>query len=408
MARIQCSCGRAYSVPDDSLGKQVKCAACNRTFVAYAAAPPKERGEKGTFSFQGDILLSAPKGGAEGRFAGKQNVPLVTKARPPKAPPRKPPARPVAAPSRSRLGELAVARGLLTRQQLSACLRYLEDIRRLPGQEDLRLGGVLVSKGLLTKAQVNGLLKEQSGDAAATAAAAVDLSPRALAAGQAVTDEQREAVRRSVDAAMQKQAEREAATTVEAARVGFLDRIRRTHVMIAGGVLLALLLAFIFWPDPPAKRVLVAYLESCNEDAVSPDRSLEIVDLNLRIREFGDVRLLPSASYDFTEELAAFAKEQDLADDWWELLGAVPMPDGKYEALDRLVPALPEELTPTKIGSLQITVQPATCHMVSKQGGMAMYAEGTYRFLVLKAHSPMWQIGWQVAACEPVALKAAR
>jgi len=24
----------------------------------------------------GDILLSAPKGGAEGRFAGKQNVPL--------------------------------------------------------------------------------------------------------------------------------------------------------------------------------------------------------------------------------------------------------------------------------------------------------------------------------------------
>ncbi|MBM4041530.1 MAG: hypothetical protein FJ290_23770 [Planctomycetes bacterium] len=49
--------------------------------------------EKGTFSFSaqqpsapkgdtqsGDILLSAPKGGAAGRFAGKQNVPLVSEA----------------------------------------------------------------------------------------------------------------------------------------------------------------------------------------------------------------------------------------------------------------------------------------------------------------------------------------
>ncbi len=385
MAKIQCSCGRAYSVPDDHLGKPVKCAACNRTFVAHAASAPKPAPPK-----------AAPP--------PKARAPDAPPRRP--APPKAPAARPVAAPSRSRLGELAMARGLLTRPQLNACLRYQEDVRRLPGQEELRLGAVLVGKRLLTQAQLNGLLKEQSGGAAAAAAATVDLSPRSHAAGTPVTDEQREAVRRSVDAAIQKQAEREAAAVVEAANPKLVDRIRRVHVTIAGGIVAAALLALMLWPAPPAKRVLVAYLESSDESAVAPDASLAIADLALAVREFGDVRLLRSERYDYAEELAAFAQAKDLADDWWELLGAVPMPDGKYKALELLAPALPEELTPTKIGSLRITVQPATCHMVSKQRGMGMFAEGTYRFVVLKAASPSWQCGWKVASCEPVALGA--
>ena len=74
------------------------------------------------------------------------------------------------------------------------------------------------------------------------------------------------------------------------------------------------------------------------------------------------------------------------------------------EALTLLRPALPEELTPTKIGSLQITAQPVTCHLVSHPRGMGMFSEGRYRFVLLKASSPTWQMPWKVASYEPVAL----
>ncbi|HUT34924.1 MAG TPA: hypothetical protein VNE39_15650, partial [Planctomycetota bacterium] len=212
------------------------------------------------------------------------------------------------------------------------------------------------------------------------------------------------AVRRSVEAAAQQQAEREAKAAVAAAHPGLLSRVRGVHVAIAACVPVVAIVVALAWPDPAAKRVLVAYLESCDEAAVAPDASLALASLGLAVREFGDITLLPSARLDYSEELAAFARQGDLADDWWELLATVPMSDAKYDALVLLVGAFPEGLTPRKIGGLQATEQPAVCRMVSRQRGMSMLSDGRYRFVLLKASSPTWRCDWKVAACELAAV----
>ena len=362
MARVQCPCGRIYTLPDERLGKRVKCAVCNRMFAAVALPPPSAK---------------------------------------PAPPPQAKPVVPAGA--RRRLGEMAVARGLLPREQLNACLRYIETMRKLPGQEDLRLGAVLVSKRLLTQAQLAALLKEQGGGAGAAAAAAIDITPRRAPGQGPVTDEQREAVRRSMQAATQQLAEKEAAAAKAEAHPGLMDRIKPRHVGVGVCIILAALVATMLWPDPAAKRVLAAYLRSCDEVAVAPDASLAIGDLGLAIREVGNITLLPAARHDYAEDLAKFRQMGDQAgDDWWELLSSVEMPPEKQEALSLLLPAIPEELTPRKTDALEITVRPALCHMVFRQRGMGMYCGGQYRFYVLKARSPNWQCDWKVAGFELV------
>ncbi len=358
MPRIQCTCGRTYVVPDARMGREVKCAACKRVFVATALPPPK--------------------------------------------PARTAPGKAQAAAARMRLGDLAVARGMLTREALNACLRHLATMRQLPGQEDLRLGSVLVSKRLLTRGQLNTLLNEQQRGAVAAAVAAVDRSMARPPDSAPVTEAQRETIRRQVEAAKQQLTEKEAAAVAEAvAERRLLARIRPSHVALVLCALLAVLVAMQLRPAPKAQRVLQAYLRSCDETTVAPDTELAITDLGLVIREFRVLRLLPATNLDFAPELADFAK--GAGQDWADLLSDVPMSDQKYEALMLLYPALPDDKPPRTIGGLRVWVQLILCHMVSRQRGMGMFTEGNYRLVMLKAQSPTWQCPWKVAGCEPVA-----
>jgi hypothetical protein len=363
MANVRCSCGRSYNVPDDRLGQRVQCAACKRVFVATA--------------------LGAP---------------AAAKAPAPKAP------KPGPAAGKLRLGELAVARRLITREALNATLLFMDAVRGLSGQEDMRLGAVLVSKRLLTQAQLDGLLNEQQGSRVAAAAAAIDLTARPAKGAPGVTEEQREAVRRSMAAAAQQQAEREAAAVETKEHPGLLARVRRWHVTAASAVLAAAIIAWLAWPHPAAKRVLDAYLASCDDRNVSPDNTLALCDLGLAIREFHNVAMLPATHYDFAEEFG-----ENKSDDWIDFMEQVEMSDEKYNVLCLLLNAtppnaLPDELTPRNIGSLRVSEQPVVVDMVFCHRGMGMYCQRRYRFLVLKAESPAWNPGWKVAACEPVAL----
>lgn len=350
MATVRCPCGRSYTIPDERLGQKVQCAACKRAFVAAAAAPQRAR-------------------------------------------PAKPAPRAAASATRLRLGELAVSRGLLTREQLDACLKHLERVRKLPGQEDLRLGSVLVSKRLITAAQLNALLGEQSRGGLAAAAAAIDLAPRSTP----VTDEQRAALRRSVEAATKQEEQRREAEAL--LKPGLLDRLHTRHFTIPAAILLAGAIVAALWPAPAPERVLRAYLESCDEANVAPDAALVIADLGLAIREYSILKRLPAQTYDYGEVLAAFPADE--ADHWFTLLSTSSMPSAQYNTLLLLAPAIPEELTPRKIGNLQITVQPILCRLVFRQRGMGMYSEGRYRFTLLKATSPAWRCDWKVAACDP-------
>jgi len=349
MAKVRCSCGRVYNVPDDYLGKLVQCAVCKRKFMASAvAAPPRGR--------------------------------RVARAR-----------RPA---SRLRLGELAVARGLITREQLSACLKHLSSMRNLAGQEELRLGTVLVNQGLLSRGQLDRLLGEQQGAGVAAAAASIDLSRRTA---PPVTDEQRAALRRSVEAATQQEAERREAYAL--LEPGLLDRLHFWHFALVAGLALAAFIVVRLWPEPAPQKVLEAYLGSCDDANIAPDTSLAFMDLGLAIRECGKPRLLPPVRFDYGGELAAFPPEAE--DSWAAFLEAVQMPYEKAQALWIVLSAMPAELTPRKVGRLEIAVQPAVCRLVSRRRGMGMYIEGYYRFLVLRARTPAWDSGWRVGACEP-------
>lgn len=366
MAKVQCACGRTYVVSDARLGRQVKCGACKRVFVAQAAG-------------------TAPQARAAPRPAPRPAAP--------KAPARG---------HRLRLGELAVARGMLSREALDACLQHLEAMRRLPGQEDLRLGAVLVSKRLLTRPQLTALLQEQQRGAVAQAVAAVDRSVRGTRDSAPVTEAQRDAIRRQMEAAAQQQTAREAAAAAEAvAERRLLARIRPSHV---GAALLAVFAAWVvlrMLPAPKPQRVLEAYLRSCDEAETAPDARLATTDLGIAIREFKVVRLLPAEEHDYAAELAEFAKTD--GQDWADLMFDVPMPDSKYEALAMLYPVLPDTLPPRAIEGLRVWVRPVLCELVFRQRGMGMHLRGTYRFLVIKAHSPKWSCEWRVAGYEPEA-----
>ena len=111
MAKVRCPCGRQYNVADDLLGKLVKCAACGKSFKAQAARP-------------------APA---------------------PAAP--KPPRRKTPGVRKLRVGDLAVQRGLISREHLDACLEYQMACADVAGTDDRRLGQVLLAGGLLTAEQ---------------------------------------------------------------------------------------------------------------------------------------------------------------------------------------------------------------------------------------------------------------
>lgn len=351
MARVRCSCGREYNVPEKHLGQRVQCAACNTTFIATASAAP-------------------------------------------------PPTTPAAA-GKMRLGELAVARGLLSQDQVEACLTYQRAMVELPRHQDVRLGAVLVSKRLITRPQLDGLLKEQHSTAVASAVAAADkeiLKHPAKRVYEAVTEEQRAGLRRTVEAATQKLAEKEAAAVPRPPR--WWERLRRVHFALAGAGVVALLLVVALWPTPPAKLALVAYLECCDVAAVAPAPDLAWTDLGLAVREFRDVKLHKQSRFTYIEELAAF--QQEKGERWADFLQMISADTAKHEALSLVSAGLPEQLSPRSCTSLTITVQPASGYLVYKRRGMGMYTEGRHLFLLLRVETPDWRSGWRVATCEPL------
>jgi hypothetical protein len=335
----------------------VQCAACKATFVA--AVPPG----------------ATPK------------------------PPKKPAQKPAAPGRRLRVGELAVERGLVTLEQLDACLEYQENIHRVPGQPDRHLGEILVEKRLLTAAQLERLLGDQQEPSAQAAAAAIQLPRGRRARSTPITEEQRETLRRTVEAAHRQKAQR-VAEAVPVPPTLLRRVVRPIHFAYAAAALILLMAIIALWPAPSAKRTLEAYLESCDEAAVAPDASKAVTDLGLAIRQRGDVTLLPEADYDYTKELQTFAG-QGQGNEWKDFLDGVAMPEEKKRALNLLMPAMPGELGPRTIGSLRIRVQPAVCRLVFKRRGMGVYSQGHYRFLLLKATSPSWRCDWKVAAYEP-------
>lgn len=376
MATVRCPCGRRYNIPDTRVGQRVKCGACGELFTAEAVGAPPS----------GSRTAARPT--SSGRRAR-----AAAKAKPKGAPRRK-----------HHLGELAIERGYVTREQLEACLEYQRALDKLPHHEEHRLGGILVRMSLITRAQLESLLGEQTDEMADEIAQAAASIPKALERKHAVSEERLKAIRESVRAAAQHQ-EKQANVDMALARhrTGAIEEqralFRARYVAIAGVALLAALLALWLWPAPKAQRVLAAYLQSCDERAVQPDKSLAIGDLGLIVRNFDGLRPLPAVSYDYTAELKA-AVEAKGEPSWDDVLALPEMPASKGRALKLAVPALPDEATPKALGTLAITVRPVECYLSWRRRGAASFFDGQYRFLVLKVSSPRWSCGWRVAGYE--------
>jgi len=396
MAKVRCSCGREYNFPDEHLGKRVTCAKCGNTFVARAAADG---------SLKPDTAKTKPVRAAGSRAAS------VAPAKPESGPPPRPasaaapkpapsaPAKPVPAGKR-RIGDRAVAAHLVTREQLDACLHYQQALRKIPGEGERRLGEILVEKKLISKTQLQRLLAGQGGGTADAISAATDLPPRKGTRTHPITDERREAIRLSVESAAHQAEEQErAAREAKEQAPSRLARLRAIHFAIPVAAIVALIALIKLWPAPAAERTLVKYLTSCDEANIQPDASLATRDLGLSLREFKDVELLSSTTYDYAAELHAAQKSEDTTT-WKDLLGKPELSPDKRKALELLLPALPGDLTPDSLSNLKITVQPATSELLFKQRGTSWFHQGRFRFLLVKASSPRWRCDWKVAAVE--------
>lgn len=345
MAKVRCPCGRHYQVAEKLVGRRVRCAACNRTFVATPAAPP------------------------------------------------------LASTRRMRVGELALAAGLLTRDQLRTCLEYQRAIRRIPTQDDRRLGQILVRERLLTRRQLDGLLQRQLKATAAEVAASVELPRRRVPRRKPITEEQRAAIRRGVEAAARQQAEREE-ETAELSRWDFLDKVRAPHVLAALALVVAVAVVVAAWPAPRPARVLAAYLASCSDERPAPDASLAAADLGLAVSEFGELEPGRTTTHDYTAELASFSREQGSG--WGELLARVDIAEGKRRALELALRILPDDPGPKELRHLEVAVAPVACHLVFHRRGMGLKMEGRYRFWMVRVRAGAFRSGWRVAALEPL------
>ncbi|MFP4057123.1 MAG: hypothetical protein ACLF0G_09670 [Candidatus Brocadiia bacterium] len=350
MAKTRCACGRLYAVPDAQIGKPVKCAACGRTFTAQPAKVPQDR--------------------------QKAQAPDV--------------------------GELAVARGLVGREQLDSCIEYQEAIHRPGPKDNRRLGQTLLRAGLLSREQLASLLarparKEPQGREAA------QRPPAQFRRDHPVSAETRETLRQSVEAAARKRRSAVAERREEPKVASLAARLRPLHFAIVALVLAAGLLVVAFWPAPAPRRTLEAYLHSADEMNVAPDPSLAVGDLGIAVRNFSDIALHGAHTYDYSAQLAVLGEEEQDVRSWEDFLDRAELPADKAEALRLLLPAIPEGLGPKEMRELEITVQAATCRLDFKRRGTGHYEQGRYRFLLLRARSPQWSSGWRVASYERAA-----
>ena len=397
MVVVRCPCGRQYNVPEANVGKLVECGACGKTFVAQPVSRPASAGER------------------------------TRSARPAPRPARRPVRRPHSR-RRHKIGELAVTRGFVTREQLQACLDYQRALDTIPDHEEHRLGELLVQKRLISRAQLESLLGEQTddlADAIAAAATTIPMAPRREpepepapapeprpegepppepgarpAPVSAVTDAQRQAIRDSVQAAARQQEKRQRHRALPDLLPSRVPRVRARHLLAGALALLVAWVVYTLLPAPEPLRVLAAYLDSCDERSPQPDHSLALRDLDLVVRDYGDLRLEPAVTHDFARAIAALNREHD-EPQWSHLLAQGALPPGQRRILGLLVDSVPEGITPKTIERLEVTVRPAVAGYLSwRRRGAAQFFDASYRFLLLKVRSPRWNTPWQVAAFE--------
>lgn len=346
MAKVRCECGRQYALPDEHLGRRVKCAKCGKAFIARA-------------------------------------VEAV------------------------RIGDLAVDRGLIAREQLDACLEYQMAANDEAGIDDRRLGDILVREKLLTPEQLASLLAPPQRNAAPAAEPAASAKPAAKPKAKRPTrdhpvgEEHREALRRTVEAAEQQRAKKQMEGTRELPVPAPLRRLRLIHLVPVLMLAIAGVVVWQMWPEPEPVQVLSAYLASCGVDAVSPDLSLATRDLGIDADRVGAIALGEPTTYDYASELAAFAA-QKRGTSWAHLLYLTKMPEARQRALRMAAPAFPPELVPRKTTELRITVLPATAALDLKPRGMGAFRTTRCRFYLVRVESGTVQIGWKVAAYEPL------
>jgi len=385
MAKVRCPCGRQYVIDDKHLGKRVRCAACGQAFLAKAVGPKPAP--------TAPVREKAPPRPTRAKApspATGEKAPATSPAPPPKPRRRRP----------RRIGDLAVERGFVSREQLDACLGYQEVIHRSPSEDDRRLGAILVEKGLLSNAQLQSLLDHQQEHAAGEAAeAAAAVPPRPVPREHPISQEHRESIRRTVQEAARERETRKAASTRRLPLPAPIRRLRPGHFAAAAALAVAAAAALWLWPPPLAARTLAAYLTSCSEDSPRPDPELAARDLDLDVRSFGKVSLLAPATHDYAAQLAAFAEGKG-GTSWAHLLRTVDMPPAKRAALRLARPVFPASITPGGLRALRVTVRPAAVSMVAKPRGIGTFREARYRFLLVRVATSSWDSGWKVAGYE--------
>ncbi|MFW6161135.1 MAG: hypothetical protein ACODAJ_00100 [Planctomycetota bacterium] len=364
MAKVRCPCGRQYAIADEHLGRRVKCKACGR---AFTARPTDQAGEK-------------------------------------------PPAAERPAPPRQPIGDRAVAAGLLSRQALDACLEYQMALNDPAEADDRRLGRILIANGLLTPnhfRQLVGLTRRGPASKPPTKArpspqaeeAPSRATPATGRSDHPVGEEQREALRRTVEAAARQKAERKKPTTRMLPVTTVVRRVRLWHLGLVLLLAAAGVVTWSLWPPPEPARVLADYLASCSVDALAPDSTLAVRDLGIDVDHVGPVQLGEPTTYDFETELAAY-RETKWRDTWWDFLRWAELPDDQKRALWMVAPALAEELTPKKAAGLTVTVRPAVVSLELKPRGLGSLRQARCRFFLVRATSGTWSLDWKVADYE--------
>lgn len=358
MAKVRCPCGRQYAIADKHLGRTVQCKACGRTFVARAG---------------GEAEAERP------------------------AEPRTP---------RQPIGDRAVAAGFLSREDLDACLEYQMALNEPTGPDDRRLGRILIAHGLLTPNHFRELVGLPRRGPAPRPTREASPSPQAERGApqrdHPVGEEQRETLRRTVEAAAREQAERKKPTTRMLAVPPVVRRLRLWHLALVALLAAGGLVTWMQWPPPEPARVLADYLASCSVDAVAPDDTLAVRDLGIDVDHAGPVRLEEPTTHDFSAELEAFA-QTERPDTWWHFLRWAELPGERKRALWMVAPGLAKELTPKQAGGLTVEVQPAVVSLEVKPRGLGTFREARCRFFLVRAASGAWRLGWKVAHYERVA-----
>jgi hypothetical protein len=326
MAKVRCSCGRHYKVPDTHLGKPVKCAACGATFTAEAVA---ER----------------------------------------------------------TIGDEAVRRGYLTARALAGCKLYQDALKKSPRPDDRTLAMMLVQGGVLSKTAYNALLQ---------AAAAPGKDAPAFKRDHPISQAKRDAIRQQAEAAAVHR-ERAAYDRQQlAAEAPEVTQLRLRVFVIPVVIVIAAIVAIAMWPAPKPTRVLEAYLRSADERNVAPDPELATRDLGIAVRRFGNLEVERSTRHEYAARIQNFVNSGQ-GTEWADMVAKGDLPEEDRQALRLVVPAIPGDIKPAHMATLQITVQPILCDLDFRRHGTGMYNRGRYRFHLVRAEGSKWSTDWKVA-----------